>query len=73
MPIETWSKTDGNGIVIEQGRVEKPIDSITLKKDSKGNIQWEIKIYSMDIHEAVERAIQEHEFLKEKFKQEVEE
>jgi len=46
-----------NGIVIERGINEKAMESVTLKKDSKGNIVWEIKAYGLDIEEAMEKAL----------------
>ena len=54
---EYWEKKDENGIVIERGINEKAMESVTLKKDSKGNIVWEIKAYGLDIEEAMEKAI----------------
>ena len=54
---EYWEKKDENGTVIERGINEKAMESVTLKKDSKGNIVWEIKAYGLDIEEAMEKAI----------------
>jgi len=54
---EYWEKKDENGIVIERGINEKAMESVTLKKDSKGNIVWEIKAYGLDIEEAMKKAI----------------
>jgi len=59
--IETWTKTDNLGRVIESGRAEKATDSVTLKKDGKGNITWEIKAYGMSIEEAAKKALETKE------------
>ena len=59
---EIWEKTIAptsdlsKAMVIEKGVSEKAMDSITLKKDSKGNIVWEIKAYGMDMVEALDKA-----------------
>jgi len=54
---EYWEKKDVLGAVIEKGSSEKALESVTLKKDSKGNIVWEIKAYGLDIEEAMKKAI----------------
>jgi len=54
---EYWEKKDTLGAVIEKGSSEKALESVTLKKDSKGNIVWEIKAYGLDIEEAMWKAI----------------
>ena len=67
MATETWVKMDENGKVIERGQSEKLMDSVTLKKDSKGQILWEIKVYGKDIHEATKTALE----IKEQIEKEV--
>lgn len=63
---ETWEKVDGNGVVIERGISEKAMDAITLKKDSRGNILWEIKAYGLNIDEAMRKAIATKEIIEAK-------
>lgn len=48
---------------------EEELNSITLKKDSKGSYNWEIKIYGNDIDKILELIYKANNELEKKYKE----